>query len=169
MKRTRLISKILYVITLVIASAYFSTTLYAICCKLLDVNIQLVNTQNIIEYPFTDTPFLILDNTWDYWVFSFLLPILFYSLFFLFLSSVFKVFFQQRLFTTSNITHLKRFYFHNLIAPIVFVIIASFFIDIDIPACIIVLLHIFLGVFVFIISEIFSQGINLQDEQDLYI
>jgi hypothetical protein len=30
-------------------------------------------------------------------------------------------------------------------------------------------LHLFLGIFIFIISEIFNQGLTLQNEQDLYI
>ena len=148
---------------------YGATTLYALVCKLTNINIHYTGKQEIIAYPFTDTPFLILNPTWSYWLFSFLIPILFYALFFFFLANVFKVFLQQRIFIGENIVHLKRFYIHNLFVPVILVFIASFFEEIETPVFIIVALHFFLGVFVFILSDIFRQGLNLQNEQDLYI
>ncbi|MFC5046125.1 DUF2975 domain-containing protein [Aquimarina hainanensis] len=169
MKKTKFISKTLYVVTSLLAFLYFVTTAYAIGCKTLGINIHYTQKQEVIEYPFTDIPFLLLHDTWRYWIFSFLIPLLFYTLFFFFLSNVFKVFFQPRIFTKSNIIHLKRFYWHNLFASIILMFIAYLFVELETPVFIIVSLHIFLGIFVFILSEIFNQGLHLQNEQDLYI
>lgn len=169
MLKTKLISKILYIACLIMGLVYLVTTVYALGCKLLGVNMHLEGKKEIIEYPFTHAPFLILEANWYYWVFSFLIPILFYTLFFFFLANVFKVFFRQRIFTASNIIHLKRFYYHNLFLPIVLVGLTAIFVEIETPVFMIVALHLFLGVFVFILSEIFNQGLHLQHEQDLYI
>jgi hypothetical protein len=169
MKRTKLISRILFAITRILAWLYLVTTIYTIICWLLKINIQQTETQNIIKYPFTDTLFLILDNNLTYLVFTFLLSFLFYTLFFWLLSNVFKVFLQNKLFTVANIVHLKRFYELNLFVPILLVILASFFVEIEKGVFLIIALHLFLGIFVFILSEIFKQGVDLQNEQDLYI
>lgn len=169
MKKTRIISKVLFVITRVLAWVYLITTLYGAFGWLTEINTQTDKFKKIIEYPFTDIPFLILDNNLTYLIFAFLLPMLAYTLFFWLLSNVFKVFFQEKLFTQSNIIHLKRFYLTNIILPVLLVIFSSFFIEIDTGILMIIALHLVLGVFIFIFSEIFKQGLNLQNEQDLYI
>ncbi|MDG3583146.1 DUF2975 domain-containing protein [Galbibacter pacificus] len=169
MKKTNIISKILYAVTRVLAWLYFFTAIYGFICSVTKTNIKPVAGQTIIEYPFTDVPFLILNNSTPYLVFSFLLPTLAYALFFWLLSNVFQVFYQQKLFTVANIAHLKRFYAINLFLPILLVIISSFFTEIEREIYMIIALHMFLGIFIFIISEIFQQGLDLQNEQDLYI
>lgn len=169
MKKTRIISKVLFTATRIMACLYFLTALYAIICWAFNINMKNLEGKNIIEYPFTDTSFLVLDNNLWYWVFSFLLPLLSYALFFWLLSNVFKVFYQKKLFTTQNIIQLKRFYVTNLGLPLLLVILSSFFVEIEMGIFLIVALHLFLGIFIFIISEIFKQGLNLQNEQDLYI
>ncbi len=169
MKKTKILSKILYAITRSLAYIYMVIALYGTLSWITRSNIQIEDTRAVINYPFTDISFLILDNNWSYFLFSFLLPVLSYSLFFWLLSNVFKVFNGEKLFTQPNIVHLKRFYLANLIFPIVLVAFSSFFIEIEKGIFIIVALHLVLGVFIFIISEIFNQGLSLQNEQDLYI
>lgn len=169
MKRTQIIAKILYSITLLLALLYTVTTIYSLVCGISQTNISYLNNQVIVEYPFTDTSFLVLENHWTYWIFSFLLPLLFYVLFFWLFSRVFKVFFQKKLFTKLNIKHLKRFYQANIFLPVFLTILASFFVEIEKGIFLIIALHLFLGVLVLIISDIFQQGLHLQNEQDLYI
>lgn len=169
MKKTKILSKILYAITRSLAFIYMVIALYGTLSWITKSNIQIEATRAVINYPFTDISFLILDNNWSYFLFAFLLPVLSYTLFFWLLSNVFKVFYQEKLFTQPNNAHLKRFYSANLIFPIVLVAFSSFFIEIEKGIFIIVALHLVLGVFIFIISEIFNQGLSLQNEQDLYI
>ncbi|MBZ0183625.1 MAG: hypothetical protein K8F60_14295 [Melioribacteraceae bacterium] len=169
MKKTRIISKILYLLTRILTWIYLITTVYAVVSWVGKINIQIDENRKIIEYPLTDTPFLILDNTLNYFIFAFLLPMLSYTLFFYLLSNVFKVFFQEKLFTQLNILQLKRFYITNIILPIALLIFSSFFIEEEAGIFMIVALHIFLGIFIFIFSEIFNQGLSLQNEQDLFI
>ncbi|USD24719.1 DUF2975 domain-containing protein [Flagellimonas marinaquae] len=169
MKKTRVLSTILYAITRSLAWIYLVIALYGGFAWLTKTNIRTEHTRAIINYPFSDVSFLILDNNWSYFLFAFLLPVSSYTLFFWLLSNVFKVFYREKLFTQPNVAHLKRFYAANLIFPIVLVAFSSFFIEIDKGIFIIVALHLVLGVFIFIISEIFNQGLSLQNEQDLYI
>lgn len=169
MKKTKFISKVLSAVTKIMAWLYLITAIYGLACWVSQTNIKTIEDRNIIEYPFTDISFLILDNNLSYLVFSFLLPILSYALFFWLLSKVFKVFYKEKLFTKANIFHLKRFYVTNLFLPVLLVAVSSFFTEIETGIFLIVALHMFLGVFIFIISEIFNQGLHLQNEQDLYI
>lgn len=169
MKKTKIISKVLFAVTRVLAWVYFITALYGTVGWLTEINTQTDKVKKIIEYPITDLPFLILDNNLTYLVFAFLLPMLSYTLFFWLLSNVFKVFFQEKLFTQFNIIQLKWFYLTNIILPVLLVIFSSFFIEIEKGIFMIISLHLFLGIFIFIFSEIFKQGLNLQNEQDLYI
>lgn len=169
MKKTKIISKVLFAITIGLAWIYLITALYALICWITETNINFVDDKRIIEYPFTDVSFLILDNNLIYLVFNFMLPVLSYVLFFWLLSNVFKVFYQEKLFTVKNIINLKQFYLTNIVLPIVLVILSSFFIEVEKGIFVIVVLHLFLGIFIFIISEIFNQGLTLQNEQDLYI
>ena len=169
MKKTRIISKILYLLTRILTWIYLITTVYAVVSWVGKINIQIDENRKIIEYPLTDTPFLILDNTLNYFIFAFLFPMISYNLFFYLLSNVFKVFFQEKLFTQLNILQLKKFYITNIILPIALLIFSSFFIEVEAGIFMIVALHIFLGIFIFIFSEIFNQGLSLQNEQDLFI
>ncbi|AEM71728.1 hypothetical protein Murru_2696 [Allomuricauda ruestringensis DSM 13258] len=169
MKKTKIISKILYALTRSLAWIYLVIGLYGIFAWITKTNIKTAGTTTIINYPFTDVSFLILDNNLSYFLFAFLIPVLSYTLFFWLLSNVFSVFYQNKLFTQPNIKHLKRFYLANIILPMVLVAFSSFFIEIEKGIFIIIALHLVLGIFIFIISEIFNQGLSLQNEQDLYI
>ena len=169
MKKTKILSKILYAITRGLAWIYLAIGVYGALSWITKTNIQAEDSRAVINYPFTDVSFLILDNDQSYFLFAFLLPILSYTLFFWLLSNVFRVFYQNKLFTQPNIKHLKQFYLANIILPLVLVAFSSFFIEIEKGIFIIIALHLVLGIFIFIISEIFNQGLSLQNEQDLYI
>ncbi|TRZ43529.1 DUF2975 domain-containing protein [Robertkochia solimangrovi] len=169
MNKTKILSKILFAISRSLGWIYLLIALYGAFSWITDTNIQNDDARTIINYPLTAVSFLILENNWSYLFFAFLIPFFAYALFFWLLSNVFKVFYQDKLFTQPNIGHLKRFYLTNIILPIVLVMVSSFFIAIEKGIFIIVTLHLLLGVFIFIISEIFDQGLSLQNEQDLYI
>lgn len=169
MQKTKLISKILFFITRILAWLYLIIGIYGAFSWITQTNLQLENHQAIINYPFTNSSFLILDSNTPYLVFSFMLPVLFYALFFGLLSNVFKVFYGGKLFTLENVQHLKWFYILNVFLPILLVFFSSFFIEIEKGIFIILALHLFLGIFLFIMSEIFNQGLTLQNDQDLYI
>lgn len=163
------ISKILYYISRVLGGLYLITGIYGAISWATNTHLLLKNEQAIIFYPFTEKSFLILDNNTSYLVFSFLIPVFAYGLFFLLLSNVFRVFCQQKLFTKENVVHLRRFYLVNIFLPTLLTVFTSLFIQIDRELLLIIILHLVLGVFVFFMSEIFNQGLTLQNEQDLYI
>ncbi|MDG3582917.1 DUF2975 domain-containing protein [Galbibacter pacificus] len=122
-----------------------------------------------ILYPFSENPFLNLENHKPYLLFGFILPLLLYAFFFLVASNVFKVFTLDRLFTKENIKYLQLFYGINLFLPFPIAILCSFFIKIPNGIWMLSLVHFILGVFIYFLAEIFTQGIGLQDEHDLYI
>ena len=131
MKKTKILSKILYAITRGLAWIYLAIGVYGALSWITKTNIQAEDSRAVINYPFTDVSFLILDNDQSYFLFAFLLPILSYTLFFWLLSNVFRVFYQNKLFTQPNIKHLKQFYLANIILPLVLVAFSSFFIEIE--------------------------------------
>ncbi|MBA5630153.1 DUF2975 domain-containing protein [Moheibacter lacus] len=169
MKKSKTISKFLFYLTRSLAWVYVMTVVYGSFSWFTQTNLELEQNQTIINYPFSEKSFLILEDNMTYFVFAFLIPVLCYALFFWLLSNVFKVFYQQKLFTQENIIHLRRFYLTNIFLPTTLIIFSSFFIEVEKEIISIVMLHLFLGVFAFFMSEIFSQGLNLQNEQDLYI
>ncbi|WP_394333086.1 DUF2975 domain-containing protein [Arenibacter nanhaiticus] len=164
-----IISKILFFVTRILGGLYLITGIYGAFSWATSTNLQIKNNRTIVNYPFTEKSFLILDSNTTYLVFSFLIPVFAYGLFFWLLSNVFKVFYQRKLFMAENIVHLRRFYLTNVFLPILLTTFTSFFMQIDRELFLIVILHLFLGVFVFFMSEIFNQGLTLQNEQDLYI
>jgi hypothetical protein len=119
-------------------------------------------------YPFTSKPFLLAENTGEY-ITQMVLGIGFYGLFLLLLSNVFLSFSREKLFTTQNIRNLQWFYRANLTLPITVFFLLSLFSQAEDEMMIIVVLHGILGVFAFFMAAIFKQGVNLQNEQDLYI
>ncbi|WP_423819638.1 DUF2975 domain-containing protein [Salinimicrobium sp. TIG7-5_MAKvit] len=169
MQKSIIISKVLYYISRILGGFYLITGLYGVFSWVTNTHLLINDKQTIITYPFTETSFLILDSNTTYLIFSFLIPVLGYGLFFWLLSNVFKVFYQDKLFTAENIVHLRRFYLINIFLPTVLTIFTSFFMPIEHEIFLIIILHLVLGVFVFFMSEIFNQGLHLQNEQDLYI
>ncbi|RZJ46549.1 MAG: DUF2975 domain-containing protein [Flavobacterium sp.] len=122
-----------------------------------------------ICYPFTNHALMLGDYNVPYIVFEFLSPLSLYGLFFLLISNVFKIFFQPKLFTQNGINHLRRFYLTNLFAPGITIFIASLFVSLDNEVAIFIVLHFMLGIFAYFLAAIFKQGLNLQNEQDLFI
>ena len=169
MQKSIIISKVLYYISRILGGLYLITGVYGLFSWVTNTHLLINDKQTIITYPFTEASFLILDSNTTYLIFSFLIPVLGYGLFFWLLSNVFKVFYQDKLFTAENIVHLRRFYLVNIFLPTVLTIFTSFFMPIEHEMFLIIILHLVLGVFVFFMSEIFNQGLHLQNEQDLYI
>jgi fatty acid desaturase len=122
-----------------------------------------------IFYPFTQTPFLNVDNNWSYMVFNFILPLGLYGIFFLLTSNVFKVFCQPKLFKEDGVKQLKLFYLANILVPTLATIFASFFVGIESFIILLIIVHFVLGIFAYFFAEIFKQGLHLQNEQDLFV
>jgi hypothetical protein len=171
MKKAKLVCKLLSNILFITGILYGAMTLYSALCIFTGWNITPYGEGNYlhINYPFTNQPFLNIDNNTSYMLFSFLIPLALYTLFFLFTSKVFKVFYQPRIFTHDNLKHLKRFYLLNLILPLPVIVISGIFTDVESTMWLLVVVHFILGVFTFLTSLIFQQGLKLQHEQDLFI
>lgn len=171
MKQSKNISKILYYLCLILSSGYLLTFVYSVFCVLTGfaVTPYKENLYLHINYPFTEQPFLNIENNYPYIILSFLLVLITYGIFFLLSAKVFKVFFQSKLFTEGNIVHLKRFYTYNIFFPLPIVITASFFVEVESIIWGLVFIHFMLGIFCYFLANIFNQGLHLQNEQDLFI
>lgn len=170
MNTVRHLSKVLLVITRILAVSYGLTALYSFLCLITGWSLAFKDAGKyfLILYPFTETPFLIGDNNIPYILFYFMLPLSLYGIFFWLAGNVFSVFTQDRLFTWNGVKQLKWFYSTNLFVPPVLILLTSLFSEVD-ESIILVVLHLFLGVFAFFLAAIFKQGLNLQNEQDLII
>lgn len=172
MKRVKFISTILFYITRVIAILYLLVTLYSLISLLTHWSYITKDNNKYFSicYPFTQSPFLNGENTWAYKAFNFLIPIGFYGVFFLLVSNVFKVFKQPKLFTQYGVAQLKYFYLANIFMPPLTILMASVFAGkIEEGLEWVAVVHFFLGVFAYFLASIFKQGLQLQNEQDLYI
>ncbi|WP_345989887.1 DUF2975 domain-containing protein [Chryseobacterium sp. Chry.R1] len=171
MNQTKIIAKILYYICLVLSGGYLITALYSFFCMTTGfaVTPYKENQYLHINYPFTEQPFLNIENNYPYIIFSFMAVLVTYGIFFWFSAKVFKVFFQPQLFTEVNILQLKRFYLYNIFLPLPLVIIASFFTEVESIIWGLVFIHFMLGIFCLFLANIFRQGLHLQNEQDLFI
>jgi hypothetical protein len=99
-----------------------------------------------------------------------LIPIGFYGVFFLLLSNVFNAFKQPKLFTKYGVSQLKCFYLANITLPWLTILLASIFAGkIEEGLEWVAIIHFFLGVFAYFLAAIFKQGLELQNEQDLFI
>lgn len=171
MNQTKIISKTLYFICLILEVGYLLTAIYSLICIVTGFAITPYNQNQFfhINFPFTQQPFLNIENNYPYIIFSFLLVLISYGIFFWFSAKVFKVFFQSKLFTHGNIKQLKRFYTYNIFIPLPIVIIASFFVEVESMIWGLVFIHFMLGIFCLFLANIFKQGLHLQNEQDLFI
>lgn len=171
MQKTKIISRVLYYISRILAILYLGTIVYATISLLSGWSNKKYGDGNFIHilYPFTDHPFLNIDNNLHYILFSFLLPMGLYGLFFWLTGNVFKIFYQPKLFTASGVRNLRIFYLANLILPILSLIISSFFVPIENVIIALVVVHFVLGIFAYFLAAIFKQGLKLQNEQDLFI
>lgn len=171
MAQTKIISKILYSICLVLSAGYLLTLMYSVFCLVTGYAVTPYDGNRYlhINYPFTERPFLNVDNDFGYIAFSFLLILAGYGIFFWLSAGVFRVFFQPKLFTRANIGQLKVFYIYNVFFPLPLAILASFFVEVEAMIWGLVFTHFMLGIFCLFLSNIFAQGVNLQNEQDLFI
>ncbi|MEY8760875.1 DUF2975 domain-containing protein [Chryseobacterium tongliaoense] len=171
MNQIKIISKILYYLCFVLSVGYLLTFVYSVFCLLTGFAVTPYK-QNLylhINYPFTEQPFLNIENNSPYIIFSFLTVLITYGIFFWLSAKVFKVFFQPKLFTEAHITQLKRFYMYNIFFPLPIVVLASFFVEVESIIWGLVFTHFMLGIFCLFLANIFSQGLHLQNEQDLFI
>ncbi len=171
MQKVKIISKILFSTARILGILYLVTGLYSVICLVSNWSIEEYGNGNFIHifYPFTNRPFLNIDNNRAYILFSFLMPISLYGLFFWLSSNVFKVFYQPKLFTESNVRALKIFYLSNIIIPALTLIISSLFVPIESIVFALVIVHFILGIFTYFLAVIFGQGLKLQNEQELFI
>lgn len=172
MKNVKIISAILFYITRIVAIIYILVTIYSIFSLITEWSY--ITQENgkyfAVCYPFTETRFLLGENTWSYKIFNFLIPIAFYGVFFLLASNIFNVFKKPKLFTEYGMKQLKWFCLVNISVPSAIILLAYAFADnIEEGMKWVVVTHFFLGVFAYFFYAIFRQGVNLQNEQDLYI
>lgn len=171
MGKTKLAAKIISFISRVLAIAYFLMAVYSVICLATNwCTTPYGDGQFLhINYPFSQTPFLNVENNANYIFFSFLLPITLYGLFFWLTANLFLVFSRSKLFTLPNLLQLERFYLFNWLAPFPAIIISSFFVDTESIIWLLAAVHSILGVFAWMVAAIFKQGLQLQNEQDLFI
>lgn len=171
MNQTKIISKILFYICSVLSIGYLITTIYSLLCLATGFSVTPYKEDQYlhINYPFTEQPFLNIENNYTYILFSFLLVLISYGIFFWLSAKVFRVFFQSKLFTQENILQLKRFYLYNIFIPLPLVVVASFFVEVESMIWGLVFIHFMLGIFCLFLANIFKQGLHLQNEQDLFI
>ena len=172
MKNVKIIATILFYITRILAILYILVTIYALFSLVTEWSYITQDNGNYfaVYYPFTDTRFLLGENTWSYKIFEFLIPIGSYGIFFLLVSNVFNAFKQPKLFTEYGVNQLKWFCLANVLVPSFIILLASIFTDgVEDGLQWAAVIHFFMGVFVYFLYAIFKQGVDLQNEQDLYI
>ncbi len=171
MNSVKIISKILYYITRIVAWIYFiifSHSTFALATGV-GLNIDMVKKRFGIILPFTEKNYLLGIYQWYYIIFGFLLVMFLYGLFFWLLSNFFKGFLQKRLFTEANINNLKWFYWGNLLVPTIVFLIFVTYENVESEAFALIILHAVVGILAFYIAAIFQHGLSLQKEQDLFI
>lgn len=171
MKTTRLISSFLYFVAIILAIGYISTSIYILISTMFKLpSFELIEKNRFaINFPFSSTHFLLGSEYSFQYISEMVLSIGFYGIFFYLLGKVFFTFKQEKLFTTTGVNNLSRFYIFNLlIAPIVLVVLAIISIE-DLPYIGMIVAHFIFGIFALFIAAIFRQGLNLQNEQDLFI
>lgn len=172
MKNVKIIATSLFYITRIVAILYLITTFYSLISLLTEWSYFTKDGGKYFSicFPFSETPFLVGENNLGYKLFNFLIPIGFYGIFFLLLSNVFNVFKKPKLFTKYGVNQLRWFYLANVFMPSLTILLASIFAGkIEEGLEWIAVIHFFLGVFAYFLAAIFKQGLQLQNEQDLFI
>ncbi len=180
MKTVRVVASFLYQITKLLGFLYLLLALYGFVTVMLfksgvgwapmNINTAGAGTGSIFEiyYPFTRSIFLRGEYISSYMIIYFI-SILFYGLFLLFLSGVFKAFKQKRLFTQNGFQQLNRFFWINLAGPILILLVYVLYGESLNDILKITLLHLVIALFAFFMAAIFKQGLFLQEEQDLIL
>ena len=171
MKTTRLISTVLYFVTSILAIGYITTSIYVLISTWFKLSSFKIIEDNrfAIYYPFTEKPFLLGSEYTFQYVLEMVVGIGLYGIFFFLLSKVFYTFKQEKLFTLQGVSNLSRFYIFNIIlAPLILIALAVISNE-DLPYIVMISAHFIFGIFALFIAAIFRQGLNLQNEQDLFI
>ena len=171
MGRTKIVARFFSIISHILAVGYLATVIYSAVCLSSKWSTTPYGDGKFlhINFPFSQTPFLNVDNNANYIFFSFLLPLTLYGFFFWLVSNLFSVFSKPKLFTVLNLQQLKRFYLFNWLVPFPAIIISSFFVETESALWLLAVVHGILGVFAWMVAAIFKQGLQLQNEQDLFI
>jgi hypothetical protein len=171
MNAVKVVSRILFYVTRALSMLYFFMVALSLLALTTGWGLLLREGGKYftVYYPFTKTAFLNGDYNSTYIIFYYLLPISLYGLFFLLLGNAFKVFFQAKLFTPYGIKQLRVFYLANCIVPGSVLLLISIFGVVEREAMLMAGLHFTIGIFAFFLAAIFKQGVQLQNEQDLYI
>lgn len=172
MKSIKIVARILHDLSVVAVIFYLLTATYAAFVILFarnpDMGLFRPDRHNgfIINYPFTDMPFLLGDNNPHYLV---MMVVTFagYGIFAYLLKRVFGIFTRDKLFTEKAVIRLKQFYSFNLIVPGSILLINLFFTTDISDGLTVTVLHGIIGVFAWFLAVIFRQGLALQEEQDL--
>lgn len=170
MKNVKLIAGILHFLSKVIALLYLCTAVYALLVILIsrfrETSLFAASEGGFtIMYPFTQTPFLLGDNTS---LFLVMMIVIFsgYGVFAWMLGEVFRLFTLDKLFTRTAVKTLTAFYLLNLLVPGTVLLVNLFFTRDVKDLVAITVLHAVIGIFAWFMANIFKQGLALQDEQD---
>lgn len=171
MKSIKIFSSIFYYAVKIIAFGYLFTAFYILVNCIFEGPFfeKLETNRFAINFPFTSKHFLLGSEFSITYVTEMVLGIALYGLFFLLLSGVFNAFKQEKLFTDFGIKKLTHFYIFNLVAyPILAIIWSCISIE-DFPFIAMIIAHLIMGFFILFMNAIFKQGLQLQNEQDLFI
>jgi len=169
MKQVRAVATGLFYLTRIVAVPYLLSGAYALIAIVFrTASFDLVeHGRFVIFYPFTREPFLIGDENTTFYKTELVAFLLLYGVFFWSLGNIFLTFRGRRIFTPKGVQRLKIFYWLNFTVPALFLVV-HLGISYEVMLMIgLTMLHVTLGVFAYFMAAIFSQGLNLQDEQDL--
>lgn len=172
MKQARPLATILFYFTRILALPYLATAVYSIITFAFNTSALHVTEDGnvkrfVIDYPFTNVRFLLGDEYSVFYITEMIAFIGLYGIFFWTLGNIFKTFRQEKIFTAEAVRRLKTFYLLNFLVPLFFLIV-HVIIGYEVATVLTLsLLHATLGVFAYYMAVIFSQGLKLQDEQDL--
>jgi len=171
MRQVRLIASALFYITRLPAIAYLATALHAAIALVFNTSsLSIIDDGKyfVINYPFTQNRFLLGDYD-RFYIIEMISFLALYGIFFWLLGNIFKTYMEKKLFTPKGVKRLKTFYLVNFLAPLPFLIL-HITISYEVGTLfIITVLHGVLGVFAYFMAAIFTQGLKLQNEQDLFI
>ncbi|MFO7978113.1 MAG: hypothetical protein R6U64_05585 [Bacteroidales bacterium] len=171
MQTSKSIATILYWASRLLAVVYALLFLYSAFCLMAGVCVKESSDGTFMHIlvPFSDARLMNIDNNLPYKIFSFLVPLGLYTLFFYLTANVLQVFAQNRFFTRKNLKHLVCFYRGNLFIPLPVAFLSSFFVEVTLSVWMLVFVHFISGIFVYFMAQIFYQGLGLEDERDLII
>lgn len=169
MKEVKNTAKNLFYISRFCVFVYAFLTIYSVISLLTGWSLRFEGDYFNIQFPLTKQTILIGEYNLAYIFLDYLMVFVLYGIFFWLLGNILKVFMQPKLFTQKNIKQLKYFYISNLFVPSVATVIAYTFSTIDRDVVLLIILHFIIGIFSYFLAQIFKRGVDLQNEQDLYI